>query len=268
MGKKGQAPPGFSLNLSGAKVSDEAIVDYLREYRQDPFLKVEGGSKALSKYLMRDYQLIVNHKKVARLCRVHGLALKKRGKKKSKFGQMAKNHQVTRPNQVWEFDIKYGYLNGEKKFFFFLAFIDVFTRKIKGWHLGYNCKAEQLSATLKLALESEKELDEAGLIIRSYNGPQMRAKLFRDYVNELPAEHEFIPVRTPNKNAHIESFFSIYDRHLQEQYFWTLKDAYRWTMEFVDFYNNDRIHGSLGMSPVEFDAKKELHDGEKFMQAI
>lgn len=222
----------------------------------------------LSKYLRRDYQLIVNHKKVARLCRKHGLALKKRGKKKTKFGQMAKNHQVTRPNQVWEFDIKYGYLNGEKKFFFFLAFIDVFNRKIKGWHLGYSCKAEQLSATLKLALEAETASDEDGLIIRSDNGPQMRAKLFREHLEGLPAEHEFIPIGTPNKNAHIESFFSIYDRHLQEQYFWTLKDAYQWTMEFVDFYNNDRIHGSLGMSPAEFDRETNLHNQERFMQAI
>lgn len=210
----------------------------------------------------------MNHKKVARLCKIHRLGLKKRGKKKSKFYQMAKNHKVTRPNQVWEFDIKYGYLHGERRFFFLLAFIDVFNREIKGWYLGRHCQAGDLASTLKLALKDHSIMNEDDLIIRSDNGPQMRARVFRKELDQLPAEHEFIPIRTPNKNAHIESFFSIYDRHMQEQYFWTLRDAYEWTMEFMDFYNEDRIHGSLGMSPREFAQETKLHGQEKFMQAI
>ena len=210
----------------------------------------------------------MNHKKVARLCKIHRLGLKKRGKKKSKFYQMAKNHKVTRPNQVWEFDIKYGYLHGERRFFFLLAFIDVFNREIKGWYLGRHCQEGDLASTLKLALKDHSIMNEDDLIIRSDNGPQMRARVFRKELDQLPAEHEFIPIRTPNKNAHIESFFSIYDRHMQEQYFWTLRDAYEWTMEFMDFYNEDRIHGSLGMSPREFAQETKLHGQEKFMQAI
>jgi hypothetical protein len=71
-----------------------------------------------------------------------------------------------------------------------------------------------------------------------------------------------------NKNAHIESFFSIVDVHLQEQYFWELKDAYAWTMRFVDFYNNKRIHGSLKMSPVDYSKLTHLHGQEQYAQAI
>jgi putative transposase len=96
----------------------------------------------------------------------------------------------------------------------------------------------------------------------------MSAHLFQEGIKKLAVEHEFIPVKTPNKNAHIESFFSIYDLHLQEQYFWNLRDAYHWTLEFMDFYNKQRIHGSLGMSPEEFAKKKDLHGLEKFSQAI
>ena len=129
--KRGQPPPGFSLTVRGEKVFDERIVNYLKNYRQDHFFKAEGGAKVLAKYFRRDYGLIINHKKMARLCKAHGLALKKVSKKKSKFGQMAQNYKVTRENQVWEFDIKYGYLHGEKKFYFLLAFIDVFSRELK-----------------------------------------------------------------------------------------------------------------------------------------
>lgn len=244
------------------------IVTLLREYRNDTFFKVEGGSKALAKYLRRDHGIIANHKKVARLCRQHGLSLKRAKKKSSKFIKIAQNHAVERENQVWEFDIKYGYLSGERRFFFLLAFIDVFTREIKGWYVGRSCKASDLLATLQIALLDNNIKAEGDLIIRSDNGPQMKAKSLAKQLEDLPAEHEFIPVRTPNKNAHIESFFSIYDKHLQEQYFWTLNDAYHWTMEFIDFYNKERIHGSLGMAPKEFSIQKELHCQARFRQAI
>ena len=73
----------------GEKIFDSQIADILKYLRQDSFLSVEGGSKALSKYLRRDYGVIINYKKVARLCRLHGLLLKKRGKKKSKFKKIS-----------------------------------------------------------------------------------------------------------------------------------------------------------------------------------
>lgn len=231
-------------------------------------MSVEGGAKALSKYMRRDYRIIVNHKKLARLCRQEGLQLKQRQRKRTKFSSPSRNHEVARANQVWEFDIKYGYLHGEKRFFFLAAFIDVFTREIRGWHLGRHCQAQDLLATLKLALERHAITPKMELTIRSDNGPQMRATSFAEALTHLPANHEFIPLRTPNKNAHIESFFSIYDLHLQEQFFWDLRGAYHWTMEFMAYYNEVRIHGSLGMSPREFGEKKQLHSEARFMQAI
>lgn len=231
-------------------------------------MSVEGGAKALSKYMRRDHHIIVNHKKIDRLCRQEGLQLQKRQRKKTKFSSPSKNHEVVRPNQVWEFDIKYGYLHGEKRFFFLAAFIDVFTREVRGWHLGRHCRAEDLLATLKLALDKHGITPDMELTIRSDNGPQMRATSFAQALVQLPATHEFIPLRTPNKNAHIESFFSIYDLHLQQQYFWDLRGAYHWTMEFMAYYNATRIHGSLGMSPKEFGDRKQLHSEARFMQAI
>ena len=58
--------------------------------------------------------------------------------------------------------------------------------------------------------------------------------------------HEFIPPSTPNKNAHIESFFSIVEsEHFQTRYFRSFKEVYETTVDFINFYNNRRIHGSL-----------------------
>lgn len=165
-------------------------------------------------------------------------------------------------------DIKYGWLHGEKKFFYILAFIDVFTRKIKGHYIGRSCNAMDLQRTLQLAIESNRIKENDRLVIRSDNGPQMRSKAFKEFIQNLGLDHEFIPVRTPNKNAHIESFFSTLDRHIEGQYLMNLSEAYRWLNDFINFYNGYRIHGSLGMTPIEFANKKELHEEAVFAQAI
>lgn len=194
--------------------------------------------------------------------------LPRKRKKGSKFKKLSQNHLITRINQVWEFDIKYGFLHGENRFFFLLVFIDVCTREIKGWYIGKHCKAQDILDTLTLALAHHGITREDELCLRSDNGPQMRASCFIEGLKKLPATHEYIPVRTPNKNAHVESFFAIVDHHLQEQYFWDLRDAYDWVMRFIDFYNNRRVHGKLKMSPKEFSKLTHLHTQENYIQAI
>lgn len=58
------------------------------------------------------------------------------------------------------------------------------------------------------------------LTIRSDNGSQMSCNEFKEYVNPLNLTHEFTPIRCPNKNAYIESFFSIFETEfLQVRYF-------------------------------------------------
>ncbi len=266
--KPGRKPPGFSFAADGTKVSDIEITDHLKDLRSDPFFRAEGGSKALAKYLRRDFKIFVDHKKVYRICKAHGLLLARGKKKKTKGLRRSRNHLVTRENQVWEFDIKYGWLHNEKRFFFVLAFIDVFSREIKAHFVGRSCKASDLRRTFADALSKIDKSSWEGLTIRSDNGSQMRSLEFRDYVNGLSLEHEFIPCRTPNKNAHIESFYSILDIHLEQQYLMDLEQAYRWVSEFIRLYNEDRIHGSLNMSPCEFRQRTENHHQREFSQAI
>jgi putative transposase len=169
--------------------------------------------------------------------------------------RLAVNRKVTGPNQVWQFDLKYGYIDGEGKFFFIMAFIDVFSRKVVGEHIGLTCKAGDLCFALKRALEVEKITSEHGLVIRSDNGTQMTSHEFARHLLTLEQKllHEFIPIQTPNKNAHIESFFSILETEfLCITYFMNFAEAYEKTKRFIQFYNEERLHGSLGyITPTE-----------------
>lgn len=92
-------------------------------------------------------------------------------------------------------------------------------------------------------------------MLRSDNGPQMRSNEFYGHLKKLEVRlsHEFIPIQTPNKNAHIESFFSILERELlRVVYFISFEQVYQRFHEFVEHYNGVRIHGSLGYrTPME-----------------
>ena len=109
-------------------------------------------------YLLRDYGLRVNTKKVYRICRESGLLLP-RPKKKRRKG----NHEdriCDQQKDQWT-GISYGNLNykpiigvihGENRAFYFLAFIDVFSREVVGYHLGLSCRTIHLKMALNEAL--------------------------------------------------------------------------------------------------------------------
>ena len=71
---------------------------------------------------------------------------------------------------------------------------------------------------------------------------------------ELKLEHERIPFKTPNKNAHIEAFHRLLEDECLSRYeFKSYAEAYEAVSEYIKFYNKTRIHSSLGyISPTEF----------------
>jgi putative transposase len=254
--------PGYTENPDGTVTMDSSIVAALKKYREAPEFMNAGGYHKLKYYLRRDYNFYVNHKKLYRLCREHGLLLPKNKKKIKSNRKICTNRVVYKPNQVWEFDIKYGYVHGENRHYYILAFIDVFNRKLINYHVGLNCKAVDLKFTFDEALSSEDVGDTSELVIRSDNGPQMTSNMFRKYIDDNSLNHEFIPPGDCNKNAHVESFNSIIETEfLQVRYFEDFTDAYKQTVEFMEFYNERRIHGSLKMmSPNEFMQKYEKQE--------
>lgn len=221
---------------------------------------IEGDCFAYGYYkltieLRRTYKLIANKKKVYRLCKEMGV-LRPHRQIKSKYPRkIARNRTITAPNQLWETDIKYGYIAGEDRFFYVLSIIDVYDREIIDYHMGLSCEGEDAAATLVRALIKRKLFEvDTKPVIRSDNGPQFISRKFGDKCEEISVEHERIPCKTPNKNAHIESFHRIFeDECLGRWEFDSYKEAYEAVLEFMERYNHRRIHRSIfDMSPVEF----------------
>jgi putative transposase len=152
---------------------------------------------------------------------------------------------ITASNQLWETDLKYGYVEREDRFFYIMSVIDVFDRSIIDYHRGVSCEASDAIRILKNSLLKRQLYQAEKPIIRSDNGPQYISNLFEVTCLELGMEHERIPYKTPNKNAHIESFHSILEEECLSRYeFRTYAEAYEVVTDFIGNYNSRRIHSS------------------------
>jgi putative transposase len=91
-------------------------------------------------------------------------------------------------------------------------------------------------------------------MIRTDNGPQFVSHVFEETCLKLQVEHERIPPKTPNKNAHIEAFHAILEKDCLSRYeFGNYQDAYQVVSDYNLFYNQRRTHGSLyDLSPAQF----------------
>ena len=130
----GRPIPGFSLTQSGQKRTDEKIKSYLLQL-------IEGeesvyGYRKLTSCLRQRHKLVINKKKVYRLCKELDILLPQREKKAKHPRRLANNREITGPNQLWQMDIKYGYVAGLNRHFFLASVIDVFDRSIVAYTGG------------------------------------------------------------------------------------------------------------------------------------
>jgi len=258
---KGSKPRGYSIDKANRKICDEQIKEFIMESIDGDAINY--GYRKITYHLRKQYNLVLNHKKVYRLCKELGILKAQRVIKPKIKRAIAINRTITGSNQLWEMDIKYGYIQGEDKFFYLLNLIDVFDRSIIGYHMGLHCEAKDAAALLKKCLMKRNLFEEEDKkpVIRTDNGPQFISHRFSECCEEINVEHERIPVKTPNKNAHIESFHRILeDECLKINEFQDYAEAYETVNNFMEFYNNRRLHSSINyMSPNEF---FNLHFGE------
>jgi putative transposase len=244
---------GYSLTTNDLKVSDEQIKEYIMEAIQDEAFYY--GYHKITHYLKRAYNLKINHKKVYRLCKELKIMKNQRVIKPVVKSKISVNRIVKSSNVLWEADIKYGYIIGEDKFFFVLSVIDILDREIIDYYMGYTCTGSDAASLLRRCLIKRNLFDaENKPVIRTDNGPQFISHVFEDNCSEIGVYHERIPSRTPNKNAHIESFHRVFqDECIGVYEFDNYKEAYFEVSRFMKRYNTNRIHSSLKYkTPHEF----------------
>jgi len=193
------------------------------------------GYRKLAICLRRRYNLVINNKKVYRLCKELDILAPQRRIKVKHPRRLAINRKITASDQLWEVDIKYGYITEEDLFFYLMCVIDVYDRMIVDYHMGLSCEGKHAAQVIQRALW-KRNLFETNCrpVIRSDNGPQFISYVFEETCEQYSVEHERIPPKTPNE-------------------FVSYQEAYQLVNEYIQFYNERRIHGSLyDFAPCEF----------------
>ena len=156
------------------------------------------------------------------------------------------------PNKVWVGDITYIPLAGGN-WCYLSVWMDLFSRKLIGWHLDDNMQEGLITAAFKKALGVRKI--SPGLVIHSDRGGQYAGTVFRKMIDDNKALQSMSRADNPYDNAFMESCFSRFKAELlQDGIFETIEDARTEIFEYIEmYYNTIRLHSSLGYeSPSAF----------------
>lgn len=218
------------------------------------------GYRRITKQLQRG-EWVVNHKRVQRLMRLLDIqAPIKRQKRRTtnsehafpRYPNLVLDLEIVRPEQVWVGDITYIRLH--YRFVYLAVIMDVFTRGIRGWHLGRNLEHTLTLVALQRALVKYP----APEIHHSDQGVQYAATA---YTQVLQAAQVQISMAEPGaawQNGYAERLIrTIKEEEVDLSEYLDYHDAYQQLGSFLDdVYMHKRIHSSLGyLTPAEFAAQ-------------
>jgi putative transposase len=211
----------------------------------------------------------VNHKRVSRLMRADNLlAVRKRRfvfTTDSRHGyavysNMAAHLALTGINQLWVADITYVRLR--ETFVYLAIMMDAHSRRVVGWELSEDLRAELALGALDRALSDR--CIEPGIVHHSDRGVQYCCQA---YIEKLQA-HGFVismsRAGNPYDNAKAESFMkTLKSEEVYLQRYRNQEEARSSIQRFIDeVYNRKRRHSSLGyLSPEAFEAQNRPNVG-------
>lgn len=195
----------------------------------------------------------VNVKRVHRLWKAEGLWIRRKPKRRRSPGPSAGvAHQAQCPNDVWCYDfIEDRTERGGK--LRMLTVLDEFTREGLAIRVGRSLGSRQVIETLEWLFL----LHGRPRHIRSDNGPELIAKVLREWLEERGTQTLFIEPGCPWQNPYIESFHDkLRDECLNMQLFTDVRHAQDVVEQWRKEYNEHRPHSSLNYrTPAEFAAQ-------------
>lgn len=173
---------------------------------------------------------------------------------KSKIVNLIKGLNITRVNQVWTTDITYIKTINEGTFYL-ISFIDYFSKKVVGWGLYNDQKADKVIDVLSKAIKTRNP--GRGLISHSDKGSVFRSSMYRKFLTNNYMVFSYTSLdHSCDENAAQESFHaSLKKECIYQKKLYTYEDAYRAIFEYIEgFYNPIRLHSSVGyLSPIDFE---------------
>jgi putative transposase len=218
------------------------------------------GYRRITEQLRRG-EWLVNHKRVQRLMRLMGIQARIKRKKRRttnsdhafpRYPNLVLDLEIVHPEQVWVCDITYIHLR--YGFVYLAVIMDVFTRGIRGWHLGRNLNHTLTLIALRRALAGYP----APGIHHSDQGVQYAATAYTQVLQDAQVLISMADQGEAWQNGYAERLIrTIKEEEVDLSEYLDYHDAYHQIGRFLDdVYMRKRIHSSLGyLTPAEFEAQ-------------
>jgi putative transposase len=247
-GTRGVKPSSHTVKKDGTSVPNADVVERIKGILSQEFCCY--GYQTVTREL-QELKYDINHKKVYRLMDENNLLLGKVIRTSGKR-QFVKHRRINAqyPMEYLCLDIKYVWVEGEKRNYFLLTILDVFSRKVIEQIFQRSIRKIDV---INLFRKINRKHGIKGVTVRNDNGSQFIANDVKAFLRSAEANQEFTHVATPEENAYIEAFHSIVDREVIQRM--EFKSYYEAKLTFEahrDWYNYRRRHGLLGrITPQE-----------------
>jgi len=231
------------------EAEQEAIKQYYQEHSQE-------GYRRLAYMMLDDDVAAVSPSSVYRVLLAANL-LKRWSCAPASKGKGFK--QPTQAHQHWHIDI--AYLNIAGTFYYLCSILDGYSRYIVHWEI----RTQMTEGDVEIILQRAREkFPHTHPRIISDNGPQFIARDFKEFIRQCGMTHVRISPGYPQSNGKLERWHkTLKGDCIRPKTPLSLEDARRVVQNFVDYYNDDRLHSAIGyVAP-----KDKLNGREKFIFA-
>lgn len=156
---------------------------------------------------------------------------------------------IKKPSLVWVADFTYLKFNGS--FIYLATVLDQFTREVMGWNIANNHNQSLVIGALVDALENNHY--QTPQYLHSDQGSEYEAQAHLHLAESLGIKISMSRKQSPWENPYQESFYSHFKLELgKTSQFNSLGELIESIHQTINYYNNQRIHTALKMSPAEF----------------
>jgi putative transposase len=195
-----------------------------------------------------------NIKRIHRVYREAGLAVRRRKGRKRALGTRVPLPRPDSINQVWSLDFVSDALSCGRKLRLF-GVMDQCSRE------GLNLTVDTSLPGLRVVRELDRLVQRRGCpkVIVSDNGPELTSRVVLQWAATHHVDWHYIDPGKPQQNGFTESMNGkIRDEFLNEHWFTSLAEAQRLAAEWLHDYNHVRPHSSLNyLTPMQFVQQQE-----------
>lgn len=161
---------------------------------------------------------------------------------------LRKREPVTSVNQVWVGDITF--IRVADEWNYLSVVMDLYSRKIIGWSFAKQRSAKLVTEVVYKALKNNTPTSET--ICHTDQGCEYSSHLYQDTLKDNGLKMSMSRKGHCWDNANMESFFhSLKTEMVYFNKFKTLEEAKSYIIDYMCFYNNERIHSGINyLTPV------------------